>query len=106
MKMAGVAKGLSKDSPAATNLIFAILNRENEQMMLERGNAWEKYQKDMRSAGYQPDFNRFRESDEYKKAMTDKEARIAKRFPEFFAGETPKEGGGKKSPADFMNKKG
>jgi len=105
MKMAGVAKGLSKDSPAATNLIFAILNRENEQMLLERGKAWTQYQKEMRSSGYQPDFNRFRETDAYTKAMADKEARIAKRFPEFFTGETPKDGGsGKKSPADFMKK--
>jgi hypothetical protein len=41
----------------------------------------------------------------YTKAMADKEARIARRFPEFFAGEKPKEGGTeKKSPADFMKK--
>jgi hypothetical protein len=109
LKMAGVAKGLSKDVPAASNLIFAILNRENEQMLLERGNAWTQYQKEMRANGYQPDFNRFRETDVYKKAMADKEARIAKRFPEFFAKgtEAPKEGDtGKPSPADFMKKKG
>jgi hypothetical protein len=109
LKMAGVAKGLSKDVPAASNLIFAILNRENEQMLLERGNAWKKYQQDMRANGYQPDFNRFRETDAYTKAMADKEARIAKRFPEFFAKgtEAPKEGDtGKPSPADFMKKKG
>ena len=85
LKMAGVAKGLSKETPAASNLIFAILNRENEQMLLERGNAWKKYQQDMRSAGQPADFNRFRETDVYTKAMADKEARIAKRFPEFFA---------------------
>jgi len=107
LKMAGVAKGLSKDVPAASNLIFAILNRENEQMLLERGKAWTQYQKDMRAAGNQPDFNRFRETEAYTKAMADKEARIAKRFPEFFAGEAPKESGtGKPSPADFMKKKG
>jgi hypothetical protein len=105
MKMAGVAKGLSKDSPAATNLIFAILNRENEQMLLERGKAWESYQKEARGSGATADFNRFRETDAYTKAMADKEARIARRFPEFFAGEKPKEGGTeKKSPADFMKK--
>ena len=85
LKMAGVAKGLSKETPAASNLIFAILNRENEQMLLERGNAWKKYQQDMRSAGQPADFNRFRETEAYTKAMADKEARIAKRFPEFFA---------------------
>jgi hypothetical protein len=98
---------LSKDVPAASNLIFAILNRENEQMLLERGNAWKKYQQDMRAAGNQPDFNRFRETDVYSKTMADKEARIARRFPEFFAVEAPKEDGtGKPSPADFMKKKG
>jgi hypothetical protein len=94
LKMAGVAKGLSKETPAASNLIFAILNRENEQMLLERGNAWKKYQQDMRNAGQPADFNRFRETDVYTKAMADKEARIAKRFPEFFAkgvGELPSE---------------
>jgi hypothetical protein len=85
LKMAGVAKGLSKDVPAASNLIFAILNRENEQMLLERGKAWTQYQQDMRSSGQQADFNRFRETDAYTKAMDAKEARIAKRFPEFFA---------------------
>jgi hypothetical protein len=98
LKMAGVAKGLSKETPAASNLIFAILNRENEQMLLERGNAWKKYQQDMRSAGQPADFNRFRETDAYTKAMADKEARIAKRFPEFFAkgvGEVPSETSGR-----------
>jgi hypothetical protein len=39
----------------------------------------------MRSSGQQADFNRFRETDAYTKAMDAKEARIAKRFPEFFA---------------------
>lgn len=103
MKMAGVAKGLSKDVPAAANLIFAVLNRENEQMILERGKAWTAYQQQMRSAGYQPDFNRFRETEGYTKPMEAKEARIAKRFPEFFTAEAnAKSTSGGKSPADFM----
>lgn len=103
LKMAGVAKGLSKDVPAASNLIFAVLNRENEQMILERGKAWTAYQQQMRSAGYQPDFNRFRETEAYSRPMEAKEARIAKRFPEFFTTEaTAKDSTGKKSPADFM----
>jgi hypothetical protein len=85
LKMAGVAKGLSTDSPAAANLIFTILNRENETMTLQRAQAWTKYQQDMRNAGQQADFNRFRdESPEYKKAMDDKIIRIEKRFPELF----------------------
>jgi hypothetical protein len=104
MKMAGVAKGLSKDSPAATNLIFAILNRENEQMLLERGNAWTQYQKDMRNAGQQADFNRFRETEAYTKAMDAKEARIAKRFPEFFKDQAKTSEGGTKTAKDFFNR--
>jgi len=103
LKMAGVAKGLSKDVPAASNLIFAVLNRENEQMILERGKAWTTYQQQMRNSGYQPDFNRFRETEAYTKAMEAKEARIAKRFPEFFTAEAnAKSTSGQKSPADFM----
>ena len=103
LKMAGVAKGLSKDVPAAANLIFAVLNRENEQMILERGKAWTNYQQQMRNAGYQPDFNRFRETEAYTTAMDKKEARIAKRFPEFFTAEAnAKSTSGEKSPADFM----
>jgi len=104
MKMAGVAKGLTKDAPAASNLIFAVLNRENEQMLLERGKAWTAYQQQMRNAGYQPDFNRFRETEAYTKAMDAKEARIAKRFPEFFKTGTQATTGEQKalSPADFM----
>jgi hypothetical protein len=106
LKMAGVAKGLSKDVPAAANLIFAVLNRENEQMILERGKAWTAYQQQMRNAGYQPDFNRFRETEAYTKAMDAKEARIAKRFPEFFTAEAnAKSTSGGKSPADFMRGK-
>jgi hypothetical protein len=87
MKMANVAKGLSTDSPAAANLIFTVLNRENEMMILQRNAAWEKYQKEARAQGYQPDFNRFRETPEYKQAMDDKDARVRKRFPEFFKDE-------------------
>lgn len=87
LKMAGVAKGLSTDSPAAANLIFTILNRENEMMTLQRNNAWEEYQKQARAAGAPADFNRFRETPEYKKAMDEKDARVRKRFPEFFKGE-------------------
>lgn len=103
LKMAGVAKGLNTAAPAAANLIFAVLNRENEQMILERGKAWTAYQQQMRSAGYQPDFNRFRETEAYSRPMEAKEARIAKRFPEFFTTEaTAKDSTGKKSPADFM----
>jgi hypothetical protein len=115
LRMAAVAKGLDKASPAASNLVFAIMNRENEQMLLERGNAWKKYQQDMRRAGQPADFNLFRdESPEYKKAMDAKEERIKKRFPEFFTPEadkayeliSPSSGGTKQpSPADFMNKR-
>jgi hypothetical protein len=117
LRMAGVAKGLDKASPAAANLIFAIMNRENEQMLLERGKAWTQYQQDMRRAGQPADFNRFRETDVYSKAMDAKEERIKKRFPEFFTPEADKAygsvspssgsgGTGKPSPADFMKKKG
>jgi hypothetical protein len=88
MKMAGVAKGLSVDSPAAANLIFTVLNRENEMMTLQRNNAWEAYQKQARAEGMPADFNRFRETPEYKKAMDEKDARVRKRFPEFFQNES------------------
>ena len=87
MKMAGVAKGLSVDSPAAANLIFTVLNRENEMMTLQRNNAWVEYQKQARAEGMPADFNRFRETPEYKKAMDEKDARVRKRFPEFFKNE-------------------
>jgi hypothetical protein len=103
LKMAGVAKGLSTDSPAAANLIFTILNRENETMTLQRAQAWTKYQQDMRNAGQQADFNRFRdESPEYKKAMEEKDARVRKRFPEFFKDEEAKPDSGKKAAKDFF----
>jgi hypothetical protein len=87
MKMAGVAKGLSVDSPAAANLIFTVLNRENEMMTLQRNNAWQEYQKQARADGVPADFNRFRETPEYKKAMDEKDVRVRKRFPEFFQNE-------------------
>jgi hypothetical protein len=103
LKMAGVAKGLSIDSPAAANLIFTILNRENETMILQRAQAWTKYQQDMRNAGQQADFNRFRdESPEYKKSMEEKDARVRKRFPEFFKDEEAKPDSGKKAAKDFF----
>jgi hypothetical protein len=99
MKMANVAKGLSTDSPAAANLIFTVLNRENEMMIMQRNNAWEKYQQDAEKAGVTPDFNAFRQSEAYKKPMEEKDARVRKRFPEFFKGDetqaTPKTSGNK-----------
>lgn len=85
--MAQVAKGLSTDSPAASNLIFTVLNRENEMMILQRAEEWKKYQAQARAQGYQADFNRFKETPEYSKAMEDKDARVRKRFPEFFKSE-------------------
>lgn len=87
LKMAGVAKGLSVESPAASNLIFTVLNRENEQMVLERGRLIEQFEKEARSKGAQPNYNILRESDAWKKTMRDKEERIRKRFPEFFKDE-------------------
>lgn len=104
LKMAGVAKGLSQDSPAATNLIFTILNRENEQMTLERGRLIQNFEKDARQKGVQPNYNALRESDAWKKTMEDKDARIRKRFPEFFKDEGTASTTGKKSPADFVRK--
>ena len=84
MLMSRVAKGLETSNPAATNLIFTILNRENEMMTLQRNNAWEKYQQNAEKSGTLPDFNTFRQTEEYKKPMQDKMDRIEKRFPEFF----------------------
>jgi hypothetical protein len=106
MKMAGVAKGLSVSSPAAANLVFAVLNRENEQKILDRNNAWVAYQAEARKSGTTPDFNRFRESDAYAKAESDEEARVRRRFPEFFANEGSKEPSksGTKTAKDFFNK--
>ena len=106
MKMAGVAKGLSVSSPAAANLVFAVLNRENEQKILDRNNAWVAYQAEARKNGTTPDFNRFRESDAYAKAESDEEARVKRRFPEFFANEGSKEPSksGTKTAKDFFNK--
>jgi hypothetical protein len=102
MKMAQVAKGLSTDSPAASNLIFTVLNRENEMMILQRAEDWKKYQAEARSQGYQADFNRFKETPEYTRAMADKDARVRKRFPEFFKAEEAAAPGGKKSAKDFF----
>ena len=101
MKMAQVAKGLSTDSPAASNLIFTVLNRENEMMILQRSEDWKKYQANARAQGFQPDFNRFKETPEYTKAMDDKDARVRKRFPEFFKNEAA-ESSGKKTAKDFF----
>jgi hypothetical protein len=114
--MSDVAKGLTKNSPAATNLVYTILNRENEIMQLERGRLIQNFERDARTRGIQPNYAILKESDEWKKTMSDKDARIRKRFPEIFdsAGgkkrleEIEKSGGaqssGKKSPADFMRK--
>jgi hypothetical protein len=88
MLMAKAAKGLEVASPAAVNLIFTILNRENEMMTLQRNTAFEKYQQDAKKSGRIPDFNEFRSSPEYKKAADDKVERIKKRFPEFFEAAT------------------
>lgn len=87
MKMAQVAKGLSTDNPAATNLIFTIMNRENEQMILERNNNWKKYKQEIEKSGGSPNFDKFKETEGYTKPMDDKDARIRKRFPEFFKDE-------------------
>lgn len=103
LKMAGVAKGLDKESPAAANLIFTILNRENEQMTLERNKLIENFEKDARQRGAQPNYSILKESDAWKKTMADKDARIRKRFPEFFKGEGAATTG-QKSPADFIRK--
>ena len=104
LKMAGVAKGLSINSPAATNLIFTILNRENEQMILDRGRLIEKFEKESRERGVQPNYSVLRESDAWKKTMSDKEERIKKRFPEFFKGGETEGTTGKLSPKDFIRK--
>ena len=104
LKMAGVAKGLDESSPAASNLIFTILNRENEQMILERGRLIEKFEKESRERGVQPNYSALKESDAWKKTMSDKEERVKKRFPEFFKGGETESTTGKKSPADFMRK--
>jgi hypothetical protein len=72
-------------------------------MTLQRDQAWTKYQQDMRNAGQQADFNRFREeSPEYKKSMEEKDARVRKRFPEFFKDEEAKPDSGKKAAKDFF----
>jgi hypothetical protein len=84
MLMARAAKGLEVGSPAATNLIFTILNRENEMMTLQRNNAYQKYVQDAKKSGRIPDFNEFRSTPEFQKASDDKVERIKKRFPEFF----------------------
>lgn len=104
LKMAGVAKGLSINSPAATNLIFTILNRENEQMILDRGRLIEKFEKESRERGVQPNYSVLRESDAWKKTMSDKEERVKKRFPEFFKGGETEGTTGKLSPKDFIRK--
>ena len=96
MKMAQVAKGLSTDSPAASNLIFTVLNRENETMILQRAESWKNYQANARSQGVQADFNRFKETPEYTKALEEKDARVRKRFPEFFKNETAAPTSGRK----------
>jgi hypothetical protein len=105
LKMAGVAKGLSISSPSATNLIFTILNRENEQMILDRGRLIEKFETESRAKGVQPNYNVLKESDAWKKTMSDKEERVKNRFPEFFKGGETEGTTGKLSPADFMRKK-
>ena len=84
MLMSRVAKGLEVSNPAAVSLIFTILNRENEMMTLQRNKALERFIKTEEKAGRIPDFNAFRQTDEYKKAMDDKIARVEKRFPEIF----------------------
>jgi hypothetical protein len=84
MLMSRVGKGLEATNPAATNLIFTTLNRENEMMVLQRNNAWDKYQQDAEKEGRTADFNAFRQTEAYKKPMDEKIARIEKRFPEFF----------------------
>ena len=84
LKMSNVAKGLSIDSPAAANLIFTVLNRENEMMILQRNNSWIKYQQDAEKSGTIPDFNVFRQTEAYTKPMQEKDARVRRRFPEFF----------------------
>lgn len=104
LKMAGVAKGLSINSPAATNLIFTILNRENEQMILDRGRLIEKFETESREKGVQPNYNVLKESDAWKKTMSDKEERVKKRFPEFFKGGETEGTTGKLSPKDFIRK--
>ena len=105
LKMAGVAKGLSTDSPAAANLIFTVLNRENEQMILDRNKLIENFEKESRAKGVQPNYNVLRESEAWKKTMSEKDARIRKRFPEFFKDEAPASKSGKPSPSDFLGKK-
>jgi hypothetical protein len=96
MKMAQVAKGLSTDSPAAANLIFTVLNRENETMTLQRAESWKNYQANARSQGVQADFNRFKETPEYTKSLEEKDARVRKRFPEFFKNEAAAPTSGRK----------
>jgi hypothetical protein len=88
MLMARAAKGLEVGSPAATNLIFTILNRENEMMTLQRNNAYKKYVQDAKKSGRIPDFNEFRSTPEFQKAMDDKVERVKKRFPDFFEAAT------------------
>jgi hypothetical protein len=113
MRMADVGKGLSKDAPAAANLVFTIMNRENEQMILDRANAFKDYEIASKKAGVIPDFNEFRKTEAYTKPVDAMDARIRKRFPEFFTPEadkaygviTPGGGGsGAKTAKDFFNK--
>ena len=100
LEMSKIAKGLAKDSPAATNLIYAILNREHEKMTLDVNNNFKKYEDEMKAKGVTPKFSEFMRTEGYTKPKDDEDARVRARFPEFFKAE--KQSTGKKSPADFM----
>jgi hypothetical protein len=90
------ASGLARDNSLEANRFFATVAAENYRRMDKLGKDWQKYQQANPSAT----FDKFEQSNVWKKAQAEREDRLKTYFPEIersdlgFGGRAPKKGAG------------
>lgn len=91
-KLTERASGLSKDNSVEANRFFATVAAENYRTLDKLGREWQTYQKQNPGAK----FAQFEQSDAWKSAQVEREARLKKYFPEIERGDI---GFGPRAPA-------
>ena len=82
-KLSEKAAGLSKDNSVEANRFFATIAAESYRTLDKLGVEWQKFQKANPGAG----FAKFEQSDAWKSATAERDARLKKHFPDMERGE-------------------
>jgi hypothetical protein len=90
-KLSEKAAGLSKDNSVEANRFFATIAAESYRTLDKLGVEWQKFQKANPGAG----FAKFEQSEAWKSATAERDARLKKHFPDMERGEL---GFGPKAP--------